>query len=210
MRVLLILTVSLLFVASPSLVKGTGIPSPELSTVSWNAGAAPSATLLVLPDGTGPAFAAARTADGQVVDATVSLVLRDYQGMLIAAFPAEDLWIESGDGGLVFCIWGNRADSFTDAQGRTSWALPRRAGGHSEAPCHVFVNAQRVTGGIEPALHFNSPDLDGDLDVDLADVSAFAASYFGAYAPGADLHFDGAVNISDITVLARAIGVSCR
>ena len=178
--------------------------------MSWAAGADQSATLLVLPDGTGPALSAARAFDGQLVDATVALALRDYQGLPIANFPAEDLWIESSDGGLVFCAGGQIADRSTDLQGKTVWALPLRAGGHSGGPCHVIVNAQRVTGGVDPALCFNSPDVNGDLHVNLVDASAFAGMYFGPYSLGGDLQFDGSVDLSDVAALARAMGVSCQ
>jgi hypothetical protein len=49
----------------------------------------------------------------------------------------------------------------------------------------------------------------GDLSVDIADVADFVADYFGAYAFRSDLAFDGAVNLTDISVLASKMGRSC-
>lgn len=195
--------------SAPAVVRGDGFPSPEHSIVSWSLGEGQSATLLVMPDGGGPPFTAARDPGGAVVDATIRLVLKDYSDALIANFAAEDMWIESLDQGLVFCAGGSRADHNTDMQGITSWTLPRRAGGWSQAQCRVIMNGQPVTGGIDPALHFNSPDLDGDLEVTLTDIGLFAEAYFGDYAFAADLQFNGAVNLGDIGVLAGAVGAGC-
>jgi hypothetical protein len=136
-------------------------------------------------------------------------VLKDSSDLLIVNFAAEDMWIESLDQGLVCCAGGNRADHNTSLDGSTSWILPRRAGGWSQASCRVFVNGLPVTGGIEPPLHFNSPDLDGDLAVSLTDIGLFAEVYFGGYGFAGDLYFDGAVDLGDIGVLAGAVGAGC-
>jgi hypothetical protein len=48
-------------------------------------------TLMVRPDGGGPAFADARTPWGGTADATVTLILRDGNYVPIASYPAEDL-----------------------------------------------------------------------------------------------------------------------
>jgi len=148
--------------SAPAVVRGDGMPSPEHSIVSWNLGEGQSATLLVMPDGGGPPFTAARDPGGAVVDATIRMVLKDYSGALIANFAAEDMWIESLDQGLVFCAGGSRADHNTDMHGVTSWTLPRRAGGWSQTQCRVIMNGQPVTGGIDP------PHAPGILDEETA------------------------------------------
>ncbi len=202
---------SLILIAGPAQVRGDGMPSPELSTVSWELGAGQSAILLVVPDGDGPAFTAARDANGAEVDATIRLVLRDGSGFPIAMFPAEDMWIESADQGLVFCAGGGSADHWTDALGSTTWSLPRRAGGHSQTSCRVFVNGLPVTGGINPELHFNSPDINGDLYVNLLDVAAFTRDYYGAYEFRSDLARDAVLNLADVAVMVAYIhiGAGC-
>lgn len=195
--------------AAPAVVRGDGIPSPEHSLVSCSLAEGQSATLLVVPDGSGPSFTAARDPGGAAVDATIRLVLKDYEGNLIPAFAVEDMWIESLDEGLVCCAGGGRADHNTDANGSTTWTAPLRAGGRSQSVCRVFMNGLPVTGGIEPMVHFNSPDLDGDLAVTLTDIGLFADVYFGDYSFAGDLYFDGAVDLGDVGVLAGAVGADC-
>lgn len=196
--------------AAPAIVCGDGGPQPDLSIVSCELAAGQTATLLVVPDGTGPAFTEARDPAGVIVNATVRLTLNAMFGLPVANFPAEDMWIGSDDGGLACCAGGGRPDRNTDRYGITEWTFPQRAGGHSQASCRVYVNGLIVTGGTMPALHFNSPDMNGDLAVTLADVPQFALGYFGPYAFASDLQQDGAVNLGDIVVLARSIGAGCQ
>jgi hypothetical protein len=185
----------------------TGIPDLDQSLVSWGLGAGESATVLVVPDGTGEPLSSAHRPDGTPVDATIHLVLLDPCDDPIWNFPREDMWLESGDGGLVPCAGGTVADSQTGMNGHTSWSAPLRAGGHSQAVCRVLVNGMPV--GQALPLHFVSADINGDRRVDLADVALFAQAYPAPYAFAADLHANGAVNLSDIAVLAGARGANC-
>jgi hypothetical protein len=186
-----------------------GIPDLGQSVVTWRLGAGESAVLLVLPDGTGAPFTAAHRPDGVLVDATILLTVIDGCGDPVAFFPREDIWLESADLGLVLCAGGSTADRNTDQYGRTDWTQPLRAGGHSQAGCRVLINGMPVISGTPLPLHFNSPDLNGDRAVSLADVPRFAAAYFGPYQFVADLHADGTVNLTDIGVLARTVGAHC-
>ena len=58
-------------------------------------------------------------------------------------------------------------------------------------------------------LGFNSPDINGDLLVNLTDVQTFTADYYGGYLFRSDFHRDGIVNLSDLAPLAYAIGAAC-
>lgn len=196
------------FLASLACFADTGIPDPYLSEAvcAYDGPGVPS--LLVVPDGSGPAFTAAHDEDGNVVDATVTLYLRDFQGIPFPNFPREDMWLEAVDGGLASCQWGVLADEDTDHNGMTWWILPAVAGGFSESNVRVMVNGSPLfTGNI--ILRFNSPDLTGDLIVNLADVATFAGDYFGGYQFRSDLHRDGNLNLSDIVVLAQNFGAQC-
>lgn len=187
----------------------TGVPDLDNSIVSWSLGAGQSATLLVVPDGSGPPFTAAHNAAGMLVDATITLQMIDFCGDPIFMFPAEDMWIQSADHGVVWCVGGACADGPTDRFGRTNWVLPRRAGGHSQAACQVLVNGMVVSDGPGLPLRINSPDINGDLDVGLVDIALFSAAYFGAYQAAADFTADGTLNILDVTILAAALGATC-
>lgn len=188
----------------------TGLPDLGLSVVTWHAGSGSSATLLVVPDGSGSPLTAARRPSGMLVDATIELLMVDACGDIIVNFPGEDIWLESTDHGLSLCAGGSVADHNVDMQGRTEWTQPLRAGGHSQATCQVFINGMAVANGGALPLHFNSPDLNGDRVVSLVDIVLFAEAYSrGTYAFEADLHADGAVNIADIGVLAAGVGAGC-
>lgn len=185
----------------------TGIPDLNQSIVSWGLGAGESATVLVLPDGTGEPLTAAHRLGGTPVDATIHLVLLDPCDCPIANFPRQDMWLESDDGGLISCNGGTVANANTDANGHTFWSDPPLAGGHSQSLCRVLVNGMPM--GVPLSLHFVSGDINGDRRVDLADVAMFAQAYAPPYAFAADLLANGSVNLSDLAVMARSLGSRC-
>lgn len=184
-----------------------GIPDLNLSVLTWGLAAGESATLLVLPGGSGTPLTAARRSNGTLVDATLTLTVIDGCGYPVAGFPAADMWLESSNGTFTACAGGTTADRNTDASGQTVWMQPLHAGGSSLGPCAAVVNGLPV--GVSVSLRFNSPDLNGDLMVSLIDVAAFASGYFGSYLFAADLQADGVVNLADIGVLAGGFGASC-
>jgi hypothetical protein len=183
-------------------------PDPNWSVAWWGLPGGQSATLLIVPDGSGQALTEARSAEGQAVDATIHLLLLDEFEQPVAGFAASDMWLESGSSTLSACPGGTVADQGTDAQGRTYWRRPLRAGGSSTGNCIVVVNGS-VLGGPGVPLHFRSPDISGDRTIDLTDIGLFASDYFGGYQPRSDLAADGTVDLSDIGVLASGVGVDC-
>ncbi len=81
------------------------------------------------------------------------------------------------------------------------------------APIQVWVlEINGVWSPIPTLLNvfFNSVDINGDLTVNLIDVSIFAGDYYAA-APQyrSDFNFDGAVNLTDVTILSTNYGSSC-
>jgi len=166
-------------------------------------------SIVVLPDGSGDPLTAARTPSGAIVDATLTLTLRDCWDEPIPNFPAEDLWLESADGGLVPCVGGSIADANTDALGVATWTNPLLAGGHSEAGCSIVINGTVLFSGQPLALRFNSPDLNGDLAVNLSDVAIFVGDYWGPYRFRSDFSADGVLNLSDVSLMVQAVGSAC-
>jgi len=195
--------------ATPAAGFTADFPDPQLSTVTIASSG--SLVLRVHPDGGGPSFSAAYLADGSRADATLTLQLLDLMGAPWGTFPAEDLWLQSGDGGLVACGGGAGLppDHAADAGGVTTWSLPPRAGGHTTAGCTVYIIGMPLesTGPLD--LRFVSPDLNGDLRVDIADAGLFTTDLFGAYAGRSDLNADGAINLVDVSIMADAIGDRC-
>ena len=104
-------------------------------------------SLFNLPDGSGFPFTQAQLPDGSFVDATLRVQLLDYNGTVIAYFPAEDMWLESLDAGMIPCVGGTIANSNTDADGWTVWASPLGAGGASSADCRLLVSGDSFIEG---------------------------------------------------------------
>ncbi len=167
------------------------------------------ASLLVTPDGSGNRFTEAHDEQGNVVDATITLFLRDGAGSAIANYPFEDLWLESIDGGLVFCIGGTTADANTDSQGVTYWVNPMFAGGYSPNPVLVIISGTALGSNPGLPLRFNSPDINGDLTVNLQDISILAIDYFTNYNFRCDLNGDSWLNLQDLPIFAQHIGAQC-
>jgi len=145
-------------------------------------------TLFVVPDGSGVTF---------------------DQATLPYGGTEEDMWLESEDDGLVPCVAGTIADANTDADGKAQWLEPLLSGGQSQAITVIKVNGMllELTSGVH--LCFNSPDINGDLRVDLTDMQLFAVDFFSSYDFRSDFHRDGIVNLSDLPPMALAIGVAC-
>ncbi len=58
-------------------------------------------------------------------------------------------------------------------------------------------------------ININSPDINGDLVVNLSDVVEFARDYFGDDDYRSDFYWDGSVDLSDLVLMAQGIGASC-
>jgi len=172
-----------------------------------------------VPDGSGSPFTEARTLDGQVVDATITLYLKDSNGDEIVDYPIEDMWIAIDDCSQRPCFLpcdgampaddGTTADSNTDGSGVTTWVNPLRAGGWSEGPTVVYIDGDPLLNSLLNMGH-NSPDINGDRVVDLRDVQLFGYDFYAVeYAFRSDFAFDGDINLSDIPKMAQSIEAAC-
>lgn len=189
-----------------ALAETTDIPCMEIETVI--ASGDQEVWLFNLPDGSGQPFTAAQLADGTQVDASITITVMDCNFDPVAYFPAEDIWLESLDGGMIPCLGGSSADANTDAAGVTHWTQPLLACGASNANTHALVNCEPGNNAPMP-LHFTSADISGDGTVNLADVGMFSSRFFGDYDSSADFWHDGQLNLADVGRLAQGLGVSC-
>lgn len=180
------------------------IPELDLSTAVLPPGAA-GAHLFTRLDGGGHAFTSARLANGATVDATITLTLVNVYGHPIRNYPAEDIWLESHDDGLVYTT-PTSPDAATDDLGRAFWIEPLAASGCSVGETVTVMVAGSPLNQAGLDLAFVSADLNSDLLVNLSDLSRFSAGYAGHYDACADLLFDGAVNISDLALFSGAYG----
>lgn len=186
---------------------GVGMPTGEYSMAYQGP---ETLTLYVVPDGSGDSFDQASLPYGSQEDATITLFLKDAGDQPIANFPREDMWLESRDSGLMMCRAGTIADANTDALGMTQWRNPLHAGGHSQALTDVFVNGSTLELADGLSLSFNSPDINGDLVVNLTDVQQFSSDFFdNVFYFRSDFHRDEIINLSDVGKLAYALGANC-
>lgn len=168
-----------------------------------------SPALYNLPDGGGRALTEARLPDGTPVDATIVLHMLSESMDPVVGFPAEDVWLFDVDGGVVPCLSGTIADAPTDAAGDATWTRPLRAGGSSAGLTLISVGGSTIYNTAGFALRHNSADINGDLQVNLADVGIFATDYTAAYSFRSDFSADGMINLTDVSYLAAALGSAC-
>ena len=165
-------------------------------------------SLFVRPDGQGTPLTAAFVPYSDPIDATITLLLTDYNLDPIVGFPAEDMWLETADDGMAACIAGTIADGPTGADGETTWTGSPLAGGNSGGETmHGVVSGWRLAAPLP--ITVNSSDINGDLLVNLTDIAMFAQTLFGSYNYAADFNFDGVVNLVDIVRFIPSIGTSC-
>lgn len=185
-----------------------GVPDVTQCTATRAYAGPERCVLLNVPNGGGAAFTEAVKVGGGGADATIVVIVKDAAGAYIVNFPFEDIWLESVDGGMVACTGGATSDASTDVNGMTQFQTPLQAGGQSLANTNVLINGNAIGGGVE--VSFNSPDIDGSGAVNLTDVQIFATDFFAVgYMFQSDLFFDNVINLSDIPVLASAIGAAC-
>ncbi len=207
---LLCLLTSVMMLLPPMASANTPCGFFEFSWLEPVAEGTTGVALLVLPDGSGPPLTEARGPDGARVDASlVVYLLSNCDAQPVVGIPAEDMWLEAVDHGLVLCAnVGAIADTDTDASGRTTWSSALQGGGSSAAGLRIVVSGDVVPFDPIP-IAINSPDMNGDRSVNLSDTIPFATAFYGPYDLAADFHYDGRVNLSDVVIMAASLGVSC-
>lgn len=158
-------------------------------------------------NGAGYAFTEAHLANGSVVNATITLTLVNSMGNPLPNHAAEDFWLETDGDSLVFPAGGTIADAATNAGGVTVWQQPLAAGGCTLGEGVVVLVEGQALNQDPIQLGFVSADNNGDLIVNLADLSTFASGYTGTYNGCADVFFDGVMNLSDISLFSQAYGI---
>ncbi len=168
-----------------SSLAAAGIPDDTLSTATSAGG-----TVLVTPAGLGKTLAEK--------GATISVTVLDVNGNAIAGYPFQDIWVDdTGDGSISLCKGGSVADFNTDAAGATTISGAIAGGGFTQAGVQVYL-AGTPLAGPALAIDMNSPDMNGDLEVNLIDIGIFGADFGGAYNFRSDLVPDGVINLSDV------------
>lgn len=181
-------------VAAASLVLGmtslamAGIPSPANSTAGSAAGC-----FDITPGGNGP------TLGNEGL--TISVTVVDGGGLPIPGYPFQDIWWDdNGNGDIALCQGGSVADANTDGSGNTTISGATAGGGWTQAGVRVYLAGVPITStGSLLAIEVNSPDINGDITVNLVDLGTFAADFNApAYNFRSDFTCDGFENLADV------------
>jgi len=172
--------------------------------------------LLAVPDGSGTPHSGARALGGEVVDATVRFRVITYEGQgPVYAYPWEDIWLAFDASTAVPCAWAEfSADEDSDADGTMQFSYPMAAGGRSEGPVTIYLAGAPAWDenlqDLPPLpIAYNSPDIDGDLAVDLTDITLFTQDLGQGSGFRSDFNYDGVINLTDITLFTPHLGAAC-
>jgi len=180
---------------------GAGIPDQDCSNAVT--AATEQVSVYSCPLGDGLPLNGCMAYPGETdVNATITANLCDINGDPVFLYPASDVWLESNDlskAGFTYCAGGTNADADSDINGDTTFSGTLFAG-YSGEGAKVLVNGTVINAPLD--IKFNSPDINGDLLVNLTDVILFATDYYGVYNYRSDFYWDGNLNLSDIVILA--------
>ena len=126
--------------------------------------------------------------------------------------PAADLWLVTEQESLVICPGGTIADGPTDENGQTTFTQALAAGAASNLAADEKLTVEFMYYTLERNgvdVYVNSPDLNGDLMVNLSDVVSFTLHFFGIYDYAADFYWDGVLNLSDVSLMATGMLACC-
>ena len=182
---------------------------PDINNCDISTRATVDVSIMICPECDGNSFGAAFAFGGALTDATLEVYIRNNEGQPLDGIAADNIWIDAD--GVTWCTAGNIADFDTGdpnetlLSGYTEFALPPCGGGCSEnftlggflAPNTPFNE------NLLPHIKFNSPDTNGDLIVDLIDLSAFAAAYFAPATYCFDFFWDGEMGLQDLALFSQ-------
>lgn len=172
-------------------------------------------SICIFPDG--------RTTLNDAVSGNCNL----YYGLLLDEYDYDSGWhhtnypeqglLLAGQGATLVLCDTTTAYLRSDAAFLTIGSQPIHGGGHSA----ISVGGQPIASAIaywapDPScgvfamqLYFNSPDINGDLRVNLADTIILSSDLSGTYNYRSDFNWDGLLNLSDVAIYSSAVGVSC-
>jgi hypothetical protein len=146
------------------------------------------------------------------------ICVQDGNGDPIASIPPTDFWLIDcdplADASLCGGSASSGADAMTDALGTTEMRLGNLTGGGCVDGMALVVQGFVV---LDPAsncvsafccpIWMRSPDMTGDLVVNLVDLSSFAAGFPPQpFDTCADMNLDGAVALQDLSRFAFHFG----
>ena len=181
---------------------------PDINNCDISTRATEDVSVMICPACDGYAFSEAQTFGGATMDATIEVYIRNNAGQPLDGISAGDIWLD--DPNLVFCTDGNLADFDTDLNGYTEFDMAVCGGGCTQDfALGGFLAGTPFNENPLPFLQFNSPDTNGDLVVDLIDLSAFAAAYFVPATYCFDFYWDGLMTLQDLALFSQHYAHEC-
>ena len=184
---------------------------PDINNCQISTRATVDVSIMICPACDGNSFGAALAFGGGPVDATIEVIIANNTGQGLGGITASSIWLE--ETGINWCDAGNIADFDTDATGYTEFAMPPCGGGCSD---NMTLSGYLMIGSPTPFnenplphIMFNSPDTNGDLVVDLIDLSEFAAAYFAPATYCFDYYWDGQMTLQDLALFSQHYTHSC-
>jgi hypothetical protein len=195
-KVVLVAAIALAFAAVTVAIAGAAdFPSHSLSTATI----AGAGTLMITPARSGETLGD--------LGLTVTVTLVDAVGQPWPNYPAADVWLDSElPSDVALCANGSIGDSNSDANGVMIFSGAVAGGGATARTNVYFVNTALL--GPPLPIAFNSPDINGDLVVDLSDFGLFGQD-FGSDVFRSDLVHDGLVDLADFSRFGSSFGERC-
>ena len=205
--------------AGPALAQG--FPVAQNCSAVLNTPGPLSVSMFLIPDGSGTPLANCYAFGGTFTSAVINVTLIDAAGLPAVGVPATNVRLEEMNSNVFWCsnAWypppvhaPNLADMASNAAGQTQFTLSYHGGGWIHGSTFVWVlEASGAWMQIPTPVNvsYNSPDINGDLVVNLSDVSFFAMDFFAGYMYRSDFNYDGIINLTDLVMLAPNLGVSC-
>lgn len=188
---------------------------PDLAACQVSHSILDTVSIYSAPDFGGLPLASALDWDGVVgstprfADASVTVTLVDDEGEPVVGYPAQDIWLDSNQGGLALAPRRAFADAATDHLGRATISGLVRCGGATDIvigeTLQVVIGGVPLPGGTIP-VQVNSFDLTGDLWVNSNDQEEFSYELGTSETFRADFWRDGKIDLLDAILMTRAIG----
>lgn len=195
---LLSLTAAVTLVLGLTSLAMAGIPNPALSTASSGTGC-----IDITPGGNGPALS--------TPGLTITVTVLDGSSNPIPGYPFQDIWWTDPamGSGVEMCQGGSVADANTNASGVTTISGSASGGGWTQGGVQVYLAGVAV-GTPLLNIDVNSPDINGDLSVNLADLGNFATDFNDVnYNFRSDFNCDVTENLADVGKFATHNSETC-
>jgi len=200
--------------AAAAVLAFAGFASAGIPAVANCTATSAGGTLYICPQSDGESLGS--------VGAGVHVRVKDTNGVDIANFPFEDIWMKAKNvtptTQFNLCQGGLTADANTNVTGETDMTGVPSGGGCNQGPMQVVISGVALPQfGPAPAfnpnelnIRINSPDITGDLNTNLADVGPFSTALNGTFSFCADYFDNGVINLADVGIFSTHLGHTCN